>query len=130
MRSRARDQKHSGAGPRNARNIVCSLLGRQAEQGQDPLEIVVSVILDFDPPSLVVVMENDVRGEVLLEAVLKMLHGGGQRRSAGAGGIGAGRLGGAILLEVAGHKFFRRAHGEALADDRVGEESLLIPGFQ
>ncbi len=38
------------------------------------MEIVRSVVLDFNPPALIAVMDDDVRRQVLLQSVLKIFY--------------------------------------------------------
>src|SRR5207244_9370420 len=42
----------------------------QPQSSNDPLEIVRSVVLNFNPPALIAVMDDDVRRQVLLQSVL------------------------------------------------------------
>jgi hypothetical protein len=43
-----------------------ALAGRQAESSNDPLQIIVAVVLDLDPPTFFSVMNGHMRCEVLL----------------------------------------------------------------
>ena len=52
------------------------VISRQPDHAQNALKIVVAVIFDLDPAALLVVMQNDVRAEILLEPVLQIDHGG------------------------------------------------------
>src|SRR5947208_12282684 len=44
----------------------------QPQSSYNPLEIVVPVVLDFNPASFVSMMDGDVRSEVFLQAVLQI----------------------------------------------------------
>lgn len=47
-----------------------ALARRQPESSNDPLEIVISVVLDLDPPALFSMVNSHVRPEMLLQPVL------------------------------------------------------------
>src|SRR6478609_6510064 len=51
--------------------LVCR---RQAQSGNDPLEIVRSVVLDLDSPPLFSMVNRDVGGQMLLQAILQILY--------------------------------------------------------
>ena len=109
---------------RRRARVTQRFLIRQAEHAEDALQIVHAVILDFDLPALFAEAERDVGGEVLLEPVLQVLDGGrhfarGRRLPA------ARRFRRAGALEMLRHEPLRSAHGEAAADDFVGERALL-----
>ena len=46
----------------------------QPQCSHNPLKIVVSVVLDFNPASFVSMMDGDVRSEVFLQPVLQIFH--------------------------------------------------------
>src|SRR4030095_1308800 len=46
----------------------------QSQGGHNPLKIVVPVVLDFNPASLVSMMDGDVRCEMFLQAILQIFH--------------------------------------------------------
>ena len=48
------------------------LLEREPNDAEESLQIVVSIILDLNPAPLFVMMEQHVRGEVLLQSVLQV----------------------------------------------------------
>src|SRR5262245_5175388 len=50
-----------------------SFLFWQSQSSNDPLEIVRSVVLDFDSPALFAVMNCDVSGQMLLQPILQIL---------------------------------------------------------
>ena len=92
-----------------------ALFRSDPEHVQNPLEIVLAVILDLDAAAFLAVLKNDVSGQVLLKAVLHVEQSRGQsvgRRPVGAvaGTRRAGRG------EVAGEQFFGGADGEARID--------------
>ena len=47
-----------------------SLLLWQAQRSDNPLEVVRSVLLDFDPTAFFSMANRDMRGQVLLQAIL------------------------------------------------------------
>src|SRR5687767_3485961 len=49
------------------------VLGQYAQEIEDAVEIVVAVILDFNPPAFFVMMQLNVGCEMLLQPVLQML---------------------------------------------------------
>ena len=83
---------------------------------------------DLDLAALLRVRERDVRGEVALETVLEVLDRGCER-SRGAV-LSARGLGRAALREVAGDELLRRAHSQAALEDLLGEQALLVVGFE
>src|SRR5881409_43776 len=57
-------------GDDDLQRIVTALARRQPESGNDPLEIVVSIVFDLDPPALVSMVNDHVRSEMLLQPIL------------------------------------------------------------
>jgi hypothetical protein len=53
-----------------SRKRLSALSWRQPQGGNDPLEIVRSVVLNFNPPAFVSVVDGHVRRQMLLQAVL------------------------------------------------------------
>src|SRR5205809_1027211 len=53
---------------------------RQPQSSNDPMDIGRSVVLDFNPPALIAVMDDNVRRQMLLQSVLKIFY----RRPGGA----------------------------------------------
>jgi hypothetical protein len=56
--------------PRDPTAAKSGLAGRQSKSGNDPLEIVRSVVLDFNPPAFISVVNRDVRRQMLLQPIL------------------------------------------------------------
>jgi hypothetical protein len=57
-------QQRNASTPESAANSA--LARRQAESSNDPLQIIVAVVLDLDPPTFFSVMNGHMRCEVLL----------------------------------------------------------------
>ena len=55
--------------PRRSHGLS-SGIGRQAEHSKDALKIVAAIKFDLDPAAFLAVMNRDVGGEVLLQAIL------------------------------------------------------------
>jgi len=75
-------------------------------------------------------MQHHVGGEVLLEPVLEMLNCRTHRRLGWRGRAISRRFRRAALREMFGHELFRRAHGEIVPNDFLGEQRLFIARFQ
>jgi hypothetical protein len=56
---------------------TAEILKSLGAEGEDPLEVILSVVLDFDAPSFVIVLEGHVRSKMVLKPVLETLDGGG-----------------------------------------------------
>ena len=83
-------------------------LGLEPEQSEQPLQIIIAVIFNFDTPAILTVMQHHVRGEVLLKSVLQMLDGWAEDGFGRAGRSVAGWFRRSRLREMPGDEFFPR----------------------
>ena len=130
-RAPARDHKQRRAtmrGPSLAQDdhVVrprSDVISRQPDRTENPLKIVVAVIFDLNPAAFLVVMQNDVRAEILLKPVLQIDHGGRT--------LCCGRTAPATTSSHTSHlprdQSLRRAHRCAATKHRFSNKRAALP---
>src|ERR1700746_80172 len=105
-----------------------SLVVWQSQCINDPLEIVRPVVLDLDSTALFSVVNRDVGSQMLLQAVLQILHcrSGSARIASGAARFAPS----ATNAEQAGNHPLRRAHRRIATQNSFRSEQLFFRRFQ
>ena len=102
------------------------VIPRQPNHAENALKVVVAVIFDLNPAAFLVVMQNNVRAEILLEPVLQIDHDGRTFCPSSAAPATANTHASHLPRDQS----LRGSHRSAATKHRFGDKELLFRGFE